>query len=202
MRLRASLLLLLTSLLISAVSLSATTINFDEFSAGDNGVPITTLYSYLGVTFGPTNAGVWEGLSQGDPGNWGLEGTNGPQFLGFNGVNGYDEVVTFATRMNLVLMQFSRSNGSTDGMITLSAFNGRTFLGSTSVVLGDINSWSTLGIAFPAITSIEWVGTGTGFHPYGVDNFFFQFEGTPEPSSLLLFGTSIFAMAGVLRRPL
>jgi hypothetical protein len=204
MRSRALLLFALASLLISAASLSATTINFDEFPAGDNGIAITTLYSYLGVTFGPTNAGVWEGLSQGDPGNWGLEGTNGPQFLGFNGGNGYNEVVTFNNPVNFVSLDFSRSNGSSDGMIMLSAFDGMTLLGSTSVVLGDINTWSTLSLSFPTITSIEWDGTGSGFHPYGVDNFQFTPSGgtTPEPSTFLLLGTSILGIAAVLRRRL
>ncbi len=202
MRHRAPLLLALVSLLIFAANLSATTINFDEFPAGDNNVAITNLYSYLGVNFGPTNSGVWEGLSQGDPGNWGLEGTNGPQFLGFNGGNGYNEQVTFDNPVNFVSLDFSRSNGSSDGMITLSAFDGMTLLGSTSVVLGDINSWSTLTLSFPTITSIEWDGTGSGFHPYGVDNFQFTPSGgtTPEPPTLLLFGTSIFAIGGFLRR--
>jgi hypothetical protein len=182
-------------LMLGGARLGATTITFDEFPAGDNNVAITTLYSYLGVTFGATNSGIWEGLSQGDPGNWGLEGTNGPQFLGFNGINGYNEAVTFASPVNFVSLDFSRSNGSSDGTITLSAYDGATLLGSTSAVLGGINSWSTLSLNLSDITSIVWDGTGSGFHPYGVDNF--QFTSTPEPANLMLFLSGVIGIAAV-----
>jgi hypothetical protein len=61
-------------------------------------------------------------------------------------------VVTFASSVNRVALDFSK--GSTllllhNPTITLQAFDGVTLLGSTSVVLGPINAWSTLSLAFP-----------------------------------------------------
>ena len=48
------------------------------------------------------------------------------------------------------------------------------------------------------IDKIVWSGSGTGFHPYGVDNI--QFDNTtsavPEPSSLTLLGIGVAGIAG------
>ena len=176
---------------------NATTITFDEFAATNNNVALTTAYSSLGVLFSGTNAGTWGGNSNGNPGNWGLEGTNGPQFLGFNGSNnGYSETVQFASAITAASLDFSRSNGSVDGSITLTAFDGVTPVSSDTSALGALNSWSTLSVSGAGITSIEWSGTGSGFHPYGVDNFVFS-TGVPEPSTwaMMLLG---FAGLGLI----
>ena len=176
---------------------AANTITFDESPAPNNGVPYGA--TVLGATFSATNRGIWDGISNGDPGNWGLQGTNGPAFLGFNGIGGYSEVVTFASSVSSLALDFSRSNGSTDGTITLQAFSGATLLGSTSTVLGPINTWSRLSLAFPGITSISWNGTGTSFHPYGVDNFTFGASTIPEPSSAVLLIGGMLCLAGLRR---
>jgi hypothetical protein len=175
---------------------SATTVTFDESPAANG----TGAYgeTISGAVFSATNAGTWGGLSNGDPGNWDLEGTNGPQFLGFNGSGGsHSEVVTFQSAVTSVSLDFSRSLGSADGMITLQAFDGATLLGSTSAMLGPINSWTTLSLAFSSITSISWEGTGTGFHPYGVDNF--TFNAVPEPGSACLLAGGLVCVVGLRR---
>jgi hypothetical protein len=163
--------------------LSASTITFDESPAPDTGTPYGA--TILGATFSATNGGIWGGNSQGNPGSWGLEGTNGPQFLGFNG-SPYSETVTFASAVNGFSADFSRSDGSTDGAITLSAFNGATQIDTTTVALGAINTWSTVSLSDSGITSVTWSDAGTGFHPYGVDNLVFGTSAVPEPGSLLL----------------
>jgi hypothetical protein len=183
------------SLMIPAVlmvpALHATTITFDESPATNNGTPYGA--TILGATFSATNAGTWGGLSNGDPGAWGLEGTNGPQFLGFNGP--YAETVTFASAVNGFSADFSPSGGSVDGTITLSAFKGVTLIDSTVVTLGPINTWSTLSLNDSGITSVTWSGAGTGFHPFGVDNVVFNASAIPEPSSLVFIGVGLLALA-------
>lgn len=176
---------------------TASTINFDESPATNNGAAYAA--TLLGATFSATNAGTWGGIANGDPGSWSLLGTNGSQFLGFNGGFGYNETVTFGSATNSVTVDFSRANGSSDGTITLQAFNGSTLLGATSAILGPINTWSTLTVAFSGITSVSWSGTGTGFHPYGVDNFRFGGAAVPEPGSALLLTGGMLCLAGLRR---
>lgn len=183
------------SLMIPAVlmvpALNATVITFDESSATNDGTAYGA--TILGATFSATNAGTWNGLSAGDPGSWGLEGTNGNQFLGFNGP--YDETVTFASAVNGFSADFSRSGGSSDGTITLDAFNGVTLIDSTVVTLGAINTWSTLSLGDSGITSVTWSGAGTGFHPFGVDNLVFGAAAIPEPTSVILISAGLLALA-------
>lgn len=173
---------------------TAATITFDEAPASNDGSPYSA--TILGVTFSGTNAGIWSGMSNGDPGGWSLEGTNGNQFLGFNG-DPYSETLTFLSPVNGFSADFSRSGGSSDGTITLSAFNGSTLLGSTSGTLGAINTWLTLSLSVSGIDTITWSGTGSDFHPYGVDNINFNSSSVPEPSSVMLVGLGLL---GVLAR--
>jgi hypothetical protein len=140
------------------------------------------------------------GTGHGDPGNWNVNGTNGPNFLGFNGFGGYSEVVTFTSGVNSVSLDFSRSNGSTNATITLQAFNGDTLLGSTTAELGSINTWSTLSLSFPSITSISWAGFGSGAHYYGVDNFTFSAAAIPEPESYAMLLAGLALLGFMARR--
>ena len=74
----------------SRLSLAETVITFDDIPAyqgNDINDVIREEYAHLGVHFnsdGRHSGIVRLGISQGDPGNWKLEGTNGPQFLGHN----------------------------------------------------------------------------------------------------------------------
>jgi len=74
----------------------ANTINFDEFAADNvKGVPLTNEYAGMGVNFVTTDDGViWDGVSGGDPGGWGLDGSNGSQFVVLDG-GSYEMTILF-----------------------------------------------------------------------------------------------------------
>ncbi len=189
----------------------ANTVTFDEIAATNNNSSLTNQLAAFGVTFGGTNAGIWGGNANGNPGNWGVDGTNGPQFLGFNGSNTpggglggsepYGDTITFAGAVSNVFLDASRTNGSTDLLFTLCGYNGATLLGCASNSLGPVNQWSTFGLAFGNITSVTVEGTGSGFHPYGIDNLQFN-SPIPEPATLALVGGGLLGIVRKIRRRL
>lgn len=209
------------TLLLAAVqpALSAT-ITFDEFPAGNHNTALTGLYASIGVTFGSDNSGIWSGISQGDPGNWNLEGSNGSAFLGNNGFNNdrsYVSSINFSTLVSNVSFDVSRSNGSNQGQgLTASAYSGTTLLSSQSILFGAVNSWTSLVFGIGSISSLIITGTATGFSPYGLDNL--QFNGTentlisgldgtqldvtavPEPETYAMMLVGLGLLAGVTRR--
>ena len=170
-------------------------IRFDEIAAfslpGEQ-------YAGLGVHFGSGPAGVQNGLTNGDTGNWLLDGTAGPFFLGFNGTPSYSETVTFDFGITSVSLDVSRANGSapTD-TFTLTAFSGASLVDSQTITLSNaINVWSTVTVSASNITSVQILGGGAGFHPFGVDRFQF----IPEPSVTALLAVGLIAAAAVRRR--
>ncbi|MBS0505586.1 MAG: PEPxxWA-CTERM sorting domain-containing protein [Proteobacteria bacterium] len=185
---------------IAGVPAQAATITFDEFAPdNDNGAIPAARYAALGVTFVGTDDGsTWGGNANGNPGNWGVDGTNGPVFSGFNG-DSNAQTLTFAGTISGFSLDASRTNGSSDGTITLEGYLGATLVASNSVVLGAINSWSALAIA-GTFDRIVYSGTGSNFHPFAIDNLNWDARGgVPEPASWALM-ISGFGLAGVAMR--
>jgi hypothetical protein len=202
-----ALFLLLWGLVLCVVPLTgvyAGTITFDEFPANNNNVPITNLYAPIGVIFASDNSGTWDGLSNGNPGNWGLEGTNGPSFLGNNGLNNSGTYVTsifFSAPVSNVSFDVSRSNGSSPGQtLTASVYEGATLLGSLTVTLGNINNWSLITFGLGGIDKVILDGSDVGLSPYGVDNLQFTAGAVPEPATMLLIGSGLLGLLGFRRK--
>src|SRR5262245_65572926 len=106
---------LATALLVPAIA-GAEEIRFDEYPPANNLFPSPSEeYASMGVHFVATDDGsVWGGMSGGNPGGWGLEGTNGPAFAGFNG-SSYGLSVAFAAPVREVRVDVARSLGSRGG---------------------------------------------------------------------------------------
>lgn len=185
---RATYLGLVLALLVFADANAAPTqlIRFDEFPADNDsqgGLP-SNRYAALGVTISGTDDGsTWGGLSNGDPGNWDLQGTNGPIFSGFNGTS-YSLLMNFSTFVTNFSLDVSRSLGSDTGdQFRLEGMQGGVVVESHTITLAGINEWATVSISSP-VDAIRWQGFGVGFHPFGVDNI--QWRPIPECSTLSL----------------
>jgi hypothetical protein len=124
-------------------------------------------YTAIGVTFDGGPCCIQPGNSNGDPGGWDLEGTNDPYFLGFN--DPYESTVGLDETVTGLSLDAARSSGSSDGTITLEALLGTTVVDTDTVILGAINEWSTLSVSGP-MDGFRVAGTGSGFHPFGIDN--------------------------------
>lgn len=190
---------LIAGLTMSLGAQAAVTITFDEFPATNDNAPITNEYAGFGVTFGATNAGTWGGLSAGDPGNWDLEGTNGPAFLGNNDA-GYITSIFFSSLINNVSFDASRSSGSDAGQtLTISAYNGAALVASQTITFGDINNWTSVSFATTGIDSLILDGSDTGFSPYGIDNLVIAVP-EPETYGMLLAGLGLIGFIAYRRR--
>jgi hypothetical protein len=139
-------------------------------------------YAAQGVHFVASDDGsVWSGTSGGDPGGWGLEGTNGTSFVGFNGAS-YALTTRFDAPVREVAVDVARSSGSRAGdAFALRGFRGGAMVEEQVVTLGDVNAWTTVALA-EEVDELRWVGMGTGTrrHPFGVDNL----RWTAEPEEL------------------
>ena len=172
--------------LLSAVS-AANVITFDEFTAdnADGGMP-SDRYADLGITFFSTDDGLtWNGLTAGDPGNWGISGTNGNVFSGFDG-NAFGLATTFDQDVNAFSLDVSRSNGSEIGdTFSLQGWYKGHKVETQVVTLGPINQWQTVRL-HTIVDMTVWEGRGNNFHPFGVDNV--QWTFVPEPATFIAVG--------------
>lgn len=182
--------------LASSVRAGSFDINFEEFPAS-NGVETFLTNEYFpthGVTFVTSDDGsIWGGNSNGNPGSWNLEGTNGPQFLGFNG-NSYGADILFASDISGFMLDVSRSLGSESGdTFTLIGFNNGSQVDAVVITLLDINEWSTVGLN-GSVDQVRLLGNGVAFHPFGVDNL----RWVPSPAGATMAGLCL--IAGLRRR--
>lgn len=174
------------------------TITFDDISAGSQPAE---QYASRGVHFSSGSFGVVAGIANGDPGNWSLNGTAGPYFLGFNGNPSYGATVTFDSAVPTVSVDVSRSNGSSGGdTFTLTAFSGATQVATQTLSLASINVWQTATVFSSSITSVQFLGSGGGFHPYGLDNLQIGTQAIPESSTYVMLALGLVAVGWSRRR--
>lgn len=165
-----------------AAPAAAGTISFDEIDPANDwrAAPLSEEYAEMGVHFVATDDGVvWSGLSDGDPGGWELEGTNGSAFAGFNGLS-YE----MSALLDEVAQHFSLDVARAyyfdpDVVFTLVGYRNGDSVEEVSVDLGAlaVNEWVTLELIEP-IDEVHMYGEGGA--PFGVDNL--QWDGeAPGP---------------------
>ncbi|RCU49580.1 MULTISPECIES: PEP-CTERM sorting domain-containing protein [Corallincola] len=187
--------------LLLAGTANAGVITFDEFAADNaNGPLASARYDYLGVTFVATDDGsTWGGLANGDPGNWDLEGTNGSIFSGFNGASD-GLTMLFSSDVTGFSLDASRSSGSNDGdTFTVEGWLDGALVQTLDITFGAVNSWSTLALS-TAVDEVRWMGFGSGFNPYGVDNIQWNSATVPAPASIALLGLAVAGFAFARKR--
>jgi|GEM_PF-2301257 len=155
-----------------ALPAAAGTIDFDENPpANSNWIFLSDEYAHLGVHFVATDDGnVWSGLTDGDPGGWMLEGTNGSAFAGFNG-RSYSMTALFDEAVEGLRLDVARSNGSSPAAgFTLAGFRDGAAVEEVFVDLGAmaINQWATAALTEP-VDEVQFIGSG-GREPFGIDN--------------------------------
>jgi hypothetical protein len=167
----------LATVLVWAVSAGAGTIDFEDLTAAND--PLQTLsdeYAHLGVHFSSADDGAtWNGLADGDPGAWGIDGSSGPTFLGFDG-SSYTVVIDFDDPVQGVELDVARGAGGSwmFDTFTVTGILDHRAVETVAIFLGRVGDWRTIsltqevnrlhlrGVGLPtmrfAIDNLRWVG--------------------------------------------
>lgn len=164
-----------TFLVLSCLSAPATAsevISFEEVPAqNSNLVTLREEYAHLGVHFYSLDDGaIWDGMSTNDDlNNWGLDGTNGPAFVGFNG-RSYTLSARFDQPVPAFHVDVAAASGAISGStFALQGYLAGTLVESTSVTLGGDNQWQTVALTAEVDQVILAGQTGLR-RSFGADN--------------------------------
>jgi hypothetical protein len=160
-------------------------ISFEEIPAHNtNFAALGEEYAHLGVHFVATDDGaIWDGVSNGDPGWWELEGTNGPSFVGFNG-RSYSITANFDAPVVAFHVDVSAASGAPVGdMFALEGYRAGALVERMAVALGAVNQWTTVALT-AEVDQVVIVGDTRGFKPFGVDNMGWGIDAPEAPPRL------------------
>jgi hypothetical protein len=163
----------------AVAAVTTTTINFDEVPIPDDVYTDANIYVEQGVTIEGAFGIVRDAV---DNSNWGLNGTDGRQFLGQNGDQPI--TITFATPINGFEIDCSASFGTSNGNgITVTGLDATdAVVDSMSTTFPTVNTWTTLTIEGGGITSVTLAGTPNDASPWGCDRMIMS-TGDPTTTS-------------------
>jgi hypothetical protein len=163
---------LLVLLGAAPVSAGVEVIDFEDMNPGNGGTsPLTEEYAELGVHFySLDDASVWSGLSEGDPGGWQVEGTNGTRFLGFDG-SSYSVVLTFDAPVQDFQFDLTRAapHPFMAHQVVVAGLLGGEVVDEQIVYLGAVDAWMTLTVA-GGVDQVVIEGPGQPGTRFAVDN--------------------------------
>ncbi|MBT3374776.1 MAG: hypothetical protein HN406_04215, partial [Lentisphaerae bacterium] len=138
---------------------------------------------------GPAFTGGWGivvGIGNGDPGNWGLEGTNGSDFWGFNNSSGRAGSLVYSTDQSSFSMDISGGSGAGAGSSFLVEFlDDSVVVGSQTVMTEAKNDWQTVSFE-GTFDAVQWDRSGGSVWAYGIDNISASTGGGPALGNLIL----------------
>ena len=158
----------LSGLLLSAAPMaSGESIDFDEMPAmNDPFSSLTDEYADMGLIF-ESSGSTWSGMSQGDPGGWGLEGSNGPAFLGISGPR-YDLAMSFEEPVSTLAFDIARAGVLLEGEVDVFGIRENVLVEWVPVELpSSANDWKRVEMSEDV--DFVFVRGGSGV-PYGIDN--------------------------------
>lgn len=169
-----------------AVPAQATVITFDDFPPAPWWDPqtISEEYAPLGVHFVGTDDGHFmEGSG------WGIAGSNGPNFLGFDGQS-YAVTATFDAPVSGVRLDVTRpvSNASSNDDFVMRGYLGGVMVDEVMVDVGEAGQWQTVMLN-GTVDVIEMFGLSghLPLHYFAVDNLVWNGDGggNPEPPAMM-----------------
>jgi hypothetical protein len=170
----------------AVAAVTSTTINFDEVPIPDNDYADANIYVAQGVTIEGAFGIVRDAV---DNSNWGLNGTDGRQFLGQN--RPFPVTITFATPINGFQIDCSASLGTGNGNgITVTGLSATdAVVDSMSATFPAVNTWTTFSLTGAGIASVTLAGTPNGAEPWGCDKMIMS-TGSPDPTTTSFTTTS------------
>lgn len=171
--------------------------------------PVT--FSYVGGGLSTSGIDVVQGTGTGVGGN-GFDATNNALFVNSSASVGVDTLrITFApgTAVNAFGFDIKASNHPTIDPTPLAPAQYRVTIvddsGTNQFVVNstDYNSFSFVGFTGTNITQISIASLSTTFGQPYVDNFRFTAQApaaTPEPATMILFGTGLAGLASIARK--
>ncbi len=167
------------ALVSSTMITQAEVISFDEFAPTNGvGLGLSEEYSGLGVHFASVFNHTWAGASNGNPSGYGVDGTNGPQFLSVELSTVEIIFDTAITDFQLDVVQ-AGFPGFSDSF-NMVGYNGASIVDTSFESFSFGDSWRTASLE-GEINRITFSGFGTAFVAYAVDNLQWT---VPTPSSL------------------
>ena len=167
---RKAAILTLASFLAVPVSASEV-ISFEEMPAENwAAVPLSEEYAHLGVHFSSTDDGsTWDGVSNGDPGGWEVEGSNGPTFAAFNG-RSYKLTARFDTPVPAFSVDVTAASGAPLGVpFALEGYRAGVLVERNAVTLGGLNEWMNVALT-QEVDQVVITSDMRSSHPFGIDN--------------------------------